>query len=1081
MTHPKSKRSKGAGQHADASLAHEATINEHNDIDEHKEAREPSPSDSIQSQNPGIMDRSTLDCESQEMLATQFPMQSPPRPFSAHSIQSQGANVEESSISPSKLQDGQEDQEKLSTQALPREPNYSIPNISVFKTAMSDGSNKTMALLQHLRAGKKDAAQEKARLHQIQTPTTTTKRGLTINALLNPEEDPEIPGDIANNEATILVPSILSIPTNPSHRQSGLAQGSPPSQPHPIPPSVHQKRSSVTPEKRPSSAHRDVTDITPIVNDPAISANVTIKTSTTEPIEPARKRDRSESDHPWAGMHKIRRRDVKIPPDQGALFDSGDSWIPPDVGHPTPQGHVPLALLQEWNTRMTRAKEAVESPKSLQSAQEQEVADSPLPSQFVPQSEDESESDPESRASWSASPPDHLRRLAVPPDSSPVGQPRFPVTAGYQRRNQDKDTERYAIDTNGNNGDLERVSQTPRKVHKVNGVQETNDANEDDHTEEKDLPMDDSPIKDDNLERDEQQNMDKDEMSEESDMEISIPLALDASAQEDIASQVESYEIGDSALSNSSLAPISSSAPTDKIQIQNTQSVGVHASTKSGFIQPSTAPQSSSDGNKSSSQVIANSVDSKGKRFIVHENEPGATDDSLVVDSQNTNSDEPHSSIPSHQDSQRILEVVTSSSLFSIGFQTQDYMELDETGNETTQSGSRGSAVVPSAITLKRNAEHFEYDESPLKRVVKRAVTDRNMIRTQQSPISTAIKQKLLDDKYRHTFDVTPDGAPRVFEMFKKSYPAYTGEFLHFKNLCCKLHLLRRVGLLQNYFFWDDFIMRHIGDYGTYVQNCVSAGRHWDDYEDYFCSNFVTKPSFKKRSLVPHTLDAVISESDIRPSSPVMVDMETQVDMDRVTNARISSGKPHMADVAVEATFESQDMMAVDSGTSPGYRNSVQRDEPSQLGSTKRQRTTAKDNSNIFEFSGTLNSEMRGTASLELGGDSSKGNETRHSHKATAALITRMQKEDRHGVRTLIRNKQRPQRFLNELRHDADTPLRTWARAEQNVVSERRRRGGWQVPCDESGNIELEEYPRTGWENGRQTRGWAWRASTDYS
>jgi hypothetical protein len=1012
------------------------------------------------------------------MLATQFPMQSPQRPFSAHFIQSQGANVEESSISPSKSQDKQVEQEELSTQALPREPNYSIPNVSVFTTVMSDSSNKARALLQHLRAGKKDAAQEEAQLHQIQTPTTATKRGLTINALLNPEEEPEIPDDIVNNEAAILVPLI---PTTPSHQQSCLAQGYPPSQPHPSPPSFHQKRSSVTPEKRPSSAHRDVTDITPMVNDMAISANVTIKTSTKEPIEPARKRDKSESDHPWTGMHKIRQRDITIPPDQEALFDSGDSWIPADVGHPTPQGHVPPALLQEWNTRMTRAKEAVESPKSLQSAQEQEVADSPLPSQFVPQSEDESESEPESRASWSASPPDHLRRPAVPPDSSPVGQPRFSVTAGFQRRKQDKDTEMDAIDINGGNSDLERVSQTHRKVLEVNGVQEANDTNEDEHTEEKDLPMDNSLIKDDNLERDEQQNMDRDEMSEESDMEISIPHALDASVQEDIASKVESYEIGDSALSNSSSAPISSYAPTDKIQIQNTQSVGVHASTKRGFIQPSTAPQSSSDGNKSSSQVIANSVDSKGKRFIIHENEPGATDGSLVVDSQNTNSDEPHSSIPSHQDSQRILEVVPSSSLFSIAFQTQDYMEIDETGNETTQSGSRGSAIVPSAITLKRNAEHFEYDEeSPLKRVVKRAVTDRNMIRTQQSPISTAIKQKLLDDKYRRTFDVTPDGAPKVFEMFKKSYPAYTGDFLHFKNLCCKLHLLRRVGLLQNYFFWDDFIMRHIGDYGTYVQNSVSAGRHWDDYEDYFCSNFVTKPWFKKRSLVPHTLDAVISESDIRPSNPLMVDMETQVDMDRVTNARISSGRPRMADVGVEARFENQDMMAVDSGTTSGYGNSVQRDKPSQLGSTKRQRTTTKDNSNKFEFSGALNSEMRETASLELGGDP-KGNDTRHSHKATAALITRMQQEDRHAVRTLIRNKQRPQRFLNELRHDADTPLRTWARADQNVVSERRRRGGWPVPCDESGNIEFEEYPRTGWENGRQTRGWAWRPSADYS
>lgn len=1072
MPPSKSKRSKGVGQHPGAGIAHKATVKGHNDI----YAREPSPSDSIQSQGPGTMDGSTIHCESQEMLATQFPVQSPRRPSSAHSIQSQGADAEESSIP---LSRSQEELEQLSTQALPRESNHSIPNISVFKSAISDVSNKGRVLLQHLQPGKKDSAQEKARLHQVQAVTTSTKRGFTINALLNPEEDPEIPDDTANNEVAV---PVLSIPTTPSHQQSGLAQESPLSQPHLRPPSFPQNKRPTTPEKRPSSAHRGFTDIPPAVSDPVISVNANTKTSTTDTIKQARKHDRSESDNPWTGMHKIRRRDVKIPQDQEALFDSGDSWIPADVGHPTPQGHVPPALLQEWNIRITRAKEANASPKSRQATPEREVAESPLASQFVPQLEDESESDPESHASWSVSPPDHLRRLAVPPDSSPVGLPRFSVTAASQGRKQDENTEMDAINNNGHDDGLQRASQTPKKAHKVNGVQEASNVNEDDHNKDKDLSMENSSIKDDSLKTDEQQNMDQDELSEDSDMEISIPHALDASVQEDIASQVKSHELRDSAFSNSSSAPISSSAPTDKIQIQNTQSVGVYPSTKFDFIHPSTAPQSSSDGNKSSSQVIANSVDSKGKRFIVHENELGTTNGSLVVDSQNTNSDKSHTSIPSHQDSQRIYEVVPSSSLFSTRIQTQDYMELDETQNESTQSGSMGSAVVTPAITLKRNAEHLEHDEeSPLKRVVKRVVTDRNMIRTQQSPISSAIKQRLMDDKHRRTFDVTPDGAPRVFEMFKKAYSAYPGDFLHFKNLCCKLHSLHRVGLLQNYFFWDDFIMRHIGDYGAYVQNCVSAGIHWDDYEDYFCSNFVTKPSFKKRSLVPHTLDAVISESDIRPANAPMVDMETQVDMDRVTNARVASDKPRMVDVSVQPSPESPGVMASNSSTMSEYGNSRKRAKPIQLSNTKRQRTTVNDSCNKSEFSGALNSEARGTANLTRGGDSLKGNDTRHSHKAAAALITRMQKEDRQAVRTLIENKHRPQRPMDELRHDADTPFKIWARADQNVVSERRRRGGWQVPCDKSGNIEFEEYPRTGWENGRQTRGWAWRPSTDYS
>ncbi|CRG90027.1 hypothetical protein PISL3812_07068 [Talaromyces islandicus] len=1056
MSHRKSNRSKGVGQHANGGIVHDHTVNDHNN--RAREFRDPSPSDSIQSQNPEIMHGSTLDYESQGMLATQFPVKSPPRPSSAGSIQPQAASIKESSTEP---------HEELSAQALPQEPNGSIPNISAFKYAISDVSNKGRALLQHLQAGKKDSTQEKKPLHQGRAPTTRTNRGLPIDVLLNPEGGPEIPSDIASNGIAAPIPPTL---TTSSRQQFGLST---PSQPRPTPhPSHQEKRPAI--EERPRPVHHNVASVPPVTSDPTIPAKANIKTNTTEPTESKRKRDRSESDHPWTGMRKIRRRDVRIPKDQEALFNNGDSWIPADVGHPTPQGHVPPTLLQEWNVRMTRNKETIVSPKRSQATPEQEVYVSPFPSQFVPQLDDESESDPESQASWSTSPPDHSRRLAVPPDSSPVGQPRFPITAGFDDQNQNKATEMDAVNINGNKDCSERVSQIPPKANTIDGVQETNNVDEDGHAENKDSSMDDSPVKDKKLKKYERKNVVEDETSDDSDMETSIPRALDASAQEDIVSQVESHGIRDSTFSASSLAPI------DKIQIQNTQLAGFDHSTKSNFIQPSTAAQSSSDGNKLSSQVIANSVDSKGKRFIDHENGLETANGSLVVDSQNMNSDEPHSSIPSHQDSQQISEMVPSSSLFSIGIQTQDYLEFDGTRNKTTQSGSMGSAVVTPAIILKRDAEHLESDEeSPLKRVVKRVMTDLNIIRTQQSPISSAIKQKILDDKHRRTFDVTPDGAPRVFEMFKKAYPAYPGDFLHFKNLCCKLHLLRRVGLLRNYFFWDDFIMKHIGNYGTYVQNCVSVGRHWDDYEDYFCSNFITKPSFKKRSLVPHTLDAVISESDIRPTNAPMVDMETQVDMDCVTDPRVASIKPRMVNVGVQASMVSQDMVAGYSGAPSGYGNSIQKDEPHQLGSTKRKCATAMKNSNITEFPGA--SEVHEMASPELRGDPLRGNDTRHSHKATASLITRMQKEDRHAIRTLIRNKQRPQHSLDELRHDADTPFRTWARADQNVVSERRRRGGWQVPCDENGNIEFEEYPRTGCENGRQSWGWAWRPSADYS
>lgn len=86
------------------------------------------------------------------------------------------------------------------------------------------------------------------------------------------------------------------------------------------------------------------------------------------------------------------------------------------------------------------------------------------------------------------------------------------------------------------------------------------------------------------------------------------------------------------------------------------------------------------------------------------------------------------------------------------------------------------------------------------------------------------------------------------YHTFKHAYPAYTGDQKHFAGLC------KQLLAVQTTFpkiLWDDFIIRHKGEYVPYVSDCVGNGEQPTPYVE-FCSDYDRE--YNKRVLTPTML-----------------------------------------------------------------------------------------------------------------------------------------------------------------------------------------------------------------------------------
>ncbi|CBF81092.1 hypothetical protein AN5212.2 [Aspergillus nidulans FGSC A4] len=171
-------------------------------------------------------------------------------------------------------------------------------------------------------------------------------------------------------------------------------------------------------------------------------------------------------------------------------------------------------------------------------------------------------------------------------------------------------------------------------------------------------------------------------------------------------------------------------------------------------------------------------------------------------------------------------------------------LSIDDLLNPSIQSSVQGSSFRPDRTSpLKRLASETDSDRgSPLKRskldikptVVKaEGGLDETIIARHQNYIINSAQSV---------------EAAGIYEKFRGDYPNYAGNYEHFIKLCSRLRSFRERGSLQRSFLWDDFIIKNLDTYPSYLAECHYNHIKPLEYEEYFAETF-SKPTYKRRSL----------------------------------------------------------------------------------------------------------------------------------------------------------------------------------------------------------------------------------------
>ena len=171
-------------------------------------------------------------------------------------------------------------------------------------------------------------------------------------------------------------------------------------------------------------------------------------------------------------------------------------------------------------------------------------------------------------------------------------------------------------------------------------------------------------------------------------------------------------------------------------------------------------------------------------------------------------------------------------------------LSIDDLLNPSIQGSVQGTSFRPDRTSpLKRLASEIDSDRgSPLKRskldikptVVKaEGGLDENIIARHQNYIINSAQSV---------------EAAGIHEKFRSDYPNYAGNYEHFIKLCSRLRSFRERGSLQRSFLWDDFIIKNLETYPSYLAECHYNHIKPLEYEEYFAETF-SKPTYKRRSL----------------------------------------------------------------------------------------------------------------------------------------------------------------------------------------------------------------------------------------
>ncbi|KAL4885852.1 hypothetical protein BJY04DRAFT_214049 [Aspergillus karnatakaensis] len=581
---------------------------------------------------------------------------------------------------------------------------------------------------------------------------------------------------------------------------------------------------------------------------------------------------------PWADLTGIRSIDVTVPKDQEELLNAVKKpWYPPPVGEPRVSGHVPPALLNEWNN-IVASRNQTDGTRS-ESPEESRTTDLGPSTPTTESSSDDEGASEEELTDWEVSPDRNGSRVALPADSSPIKGPSAPLNS---RRMSPSLMEANAKNP-GSAPREETVSHhAVYEAVQANGLPNTVEIPEITSYAEghKDNGSDDT--------------------SSDVEMEIAIPQPQSGSTQQEVSSQVEprisssGLPLPDPAIRNVQVVETPAAALNRTRPVVESKDIlgqGCNAeipsqpdksSSQSRILNTYSTNEGDSRESKSqesSKSIIVARLDSNQIHIMgtPYSSEPfptqptpwsGSNSMSNSSGLKSIETDVPATSTYQSQSSKAFSSYrdMPPSSILSIE---------EEQKRPSVKSSPRCSSSMP---TLKRSASELEADsehDSPSKRTkVEWEATVHENRTGLDAQIIIARKQTFLIDSAQSV------QASHIYDKFCGKYPSYGGDFAHFIRLCSQLQSFRESGNLRRSFLWDDFIIKNLEDYPQYLAECLADASKPLKYEEYFVA-FYSKPTHNKRVLDEEHISACAAQfitiDEITPdiSSGPMTDAKT--------------------------------------------------------------------------------------------------------------------------------------------------------------------------------------------------------------
>ncbi|KAL6229601.1 hypothetical protein BDW75DRAFT_224843, partial [Aspergillus navahoensis] len=613
---------------------------------------------------------------------------------------------------------------------------------------------------------------------------------------------------------------------------------------------------------------------------------------------------------PWEGMTGISSADVTVPDDQKKLLESDPTpWYPPPVGYQVVSGNVPLALLAEWNELAFRRNEIGDSrPKSVDddrpatasTSDNETSSDSSIPWSVSPKRtpsrgvvlpRDSSPlRDYSARPQRSRSARDqntlennlanktylHLQNLenSVPElDENTEETFKAPIVAntepnteavppahddgGHVSEGSMPDLEKASDDTSSDSGmnnapDVEVIAQGPAdRRHKP---EESSDSD--------DPEMDAAPNVHVNNPDSAPGNGHESDSSSDSEMSVIVPQPLIGGTQQETSTQEEVPSSGPS-------LPESARHNVQVVETPAVLSKSRPALSSPDASRTDLAGKQSQSDNSSQSRILNTYGSHEGDSIGGTSQESSRSLPATASDPQNrvnvmgtplSSQAQPTQPTPLSASNfvytssgPNVVEgSVPAASIYQSSKAFSSYREMppssmlsiDDRVSPSIQSSVRASPLRPDRVSpLKRFASEFDSDRgSPSKRskldheptaVKAEGGLNENIIARHQNYIINSAQSV---------------EAAGVYEKFRGDYPNYAGDYEHFIKLCSKLQSFRDRGSLQRSFLWDDFIIKHLETYPSYLAECHYNHTKPLEYEEYFAETF-SKPTYKRRNL----------------------------------------------------------------------------------------------------------------------------------------------------------------------------------------------------------------------------------------